>query len=272
MKIYTASLKGMRDQNEDMHNVLINMDGKNKDLKKYASMNYYAVYDGHGGKFVSKFLHDNLPQCFMDRRMEYPLKKTIVNKIYAYWQDVLKTKHTKFSANIGSTCLIVTHHKTDTNNEYLNILNTGDSRAMICRGEKGYALTQDHKPDWPEEHKRIKELGGNIVFDGYDWRIKDYSVSRAFGDTSAEPFITYMPDIYKYNITQNDKFIVLACDGLWDVCSLQDVVNFIFINCYDISKKKIIDNHEGIDIAKKIAKMAIDKGSTDNVTVIVVFL
>jgi serine/threonine protein phosphatase PrpC len=50
-------MKGHRPQNEDKHDTILNLDGK--DINK-APVNYYAVYDGHGGKFVSKFLSKQL--------------------------------------------------------------------------------------------------------------------------------------------------------------------------------------------------------------------
>lgn len=266
MSIHSVSVKGKRPQNEDKHNIILNMD---KPSDKTSPVNYFAVYDGHGGKFVSKFLHDNLPQFFTDKRVEYPLKKDYINKVYSYFNQILKTKYVDKATHTGSTCLIVLHYKKEDNN-FLNVLNTGDSRCILCRNNLEFALTKDHKPNWPEENLRIKNLGGEIVFDGYDWRIKDLSVSRAFGDIDADPYVTNYPDIYRYKLTNNDKFIVLACDGLWDVMSNQDVINFILDNCYDMSTNVRINKN--INIGKKIAELAIGKGSGDNITVIVVFL
>lgn len=267
MSIHSVSMKGKRDQNEDKHNIIANLDGKNKTL---SPVNFYSVYDGHGGKFVSKFLYDNLPQCFTDKRVVYPLKNKYVKQVFDYWQNELKTKHLKNAINTGSTCLVVIHFK-DESCEYLNVLNTGDSRAMICKNNIGNALNKDHKPHWPEELTRIKSLGGQITFDGYDWRIQDLSVSRAFGDISSEPYVTHLPDMYKYKITNDDKFMVIACDGLWDVCSNQDVANFVLENCYDLKNNTRINKNT--NIAKKLGEFAIEtKGSGDNITIIVVFL
>jgi serine/threonine protein phosphatase PrpC len=263
-KHWLTSLQGKRQQNEDKHNVLINIDGKHD----CAPINFYAVYDGHGGKFVSNFLSQNLPQCFLHKKVVYPLKKTFIKKIYNYWQNELVEKHKRYSTNTGSTCLVVVHYK-ESSSEYLNILNTGDSRVVICKNNIGVALNKDHKPNWPEELARIKKLGGDVEFDGYDWRIQDLSVSRAFGDLSATPYVTHMPELFKYKISCEDKFIVVACDGLWDVFSCQDVVNYILDNCYDLKTNKRIN--KTLNIAKKLGEHAIEKGSTDNITAIVVF-
>jgi serine/threonine protein phosphatase PrpC len=266
MSIHSVSLKGKRPANEDRHDIIINLDEKDKSK---APINYYAVYDGHGGKFVSKFLHDHLSQCFIDKRVEYPLKKAFVKKVYEFWQNTLKTNFKINATNAGSTCLVVIQFKQN-DSEYLNILNTGDCRCVINRNNIAMALTKDHKPNWPEENMRIKKLGGTVVFDGFDWRINDLSVSRAFGDITAEPFVSFMPDIFRYKLSQNDKFIILACDGLWDVMENQDVVNFILENCYDIETGSRINKH--VNIAKKLAETAIMKGTTDNVSIVIVFL
>ncbi len=266
MSVHSVSIKGKRMQNEDKHNITLNLDNKNKNN---ASINYYAVYDGHGGKYISKYLFENLPQFFLNKNVEYPLKKEYVEKIYNYFKQTLKEKYALYSSNMGSTCLVVTHYKKK-DIEYLNILNTGDSRCVLCRNNLEFPLTKDHKPNWPEENARIKSLGGQITFDGYDWRIKDLSVSRAFGDTDAEPYVTNAPDMFRYKLTPNDKFFVLACDGLWDVMTSQDVVNFVLDNCYDIATNTRI--HKNINVAKRLAEYAVTKGSCDNITIIVVFL
>lgn len=266
MSVYFTSLIGKRDSNEDQHDIFINLD--NKDKTK-APINFYGVYDGHGGKFVSKFLHDNLSDCFTDKRMTYPVNNNIIKKLYTYIQNKLRTNYTKFSYNTGSTCLVAIQFKSD-NSEYLNVINTGDSRCVLCRNNIGIALSKDHKPNWPEEKLRIKELGGEIVWDGYDWRIEDLSVSRAFGDCSAEPFVTNIPDIFKYKLTNNDKFMVLACDGLWDVMCNQEVVNYVLSRCYDMKTNKRVNVN--INIARELGQYAIkNKGSTDNVSIIIVF-
>ena len=146
----------------------------------------------------------------------------------------------------------------------------GDCRCVICRNNIAIPLTKDHKPNWPEENHRISKLGGTIEFDKVDWRIGDLSVSRAFGDVEHYPYVIHYPDIFTYEIIEKDKFIVLACDGLWDVLSNQDVVNYILMECYDNTLTTRI-NHS-VNIAKKLADYAIKKKSTDNITVVVIFL
>ena len=251
--IHQISLIGKRPTNEDNHI-----------CKSKHNYDYYAIFDGHGGNTVSKFLSEIMSKYFLSKKIKYPLSKSNINKIYDHVHKKLISKHNEIAQVCGSTCLTLI--KYDNN---ICIYNTGDSRAVICSNNLAIPLTKDHKPNWPEERERITKLGGEIYFDGYDYRIKDLSVSRAFGDLESVPFITYKPDIYHRKIKKNDKFIVMACDGLWDVLTNSDVVNYILDNI-EISNNYPKDKRK--NIAKNLAEYAIEKGSTDNITIIIIFL
>lgn len=267
MNVHSVSLKGRRDYNEDKHNIILNEDGH---ITDFVPANYLGIYDGHGGKYVSKFLSQNLPPLFMNKSVKYPLTKNYILECYKNIQDQLKNKHKSYAMHCGSTCLVIIHYKSPKDGKYyINLMNTGDSRSIICRDNLGIPLSKDHKPYWPEERHRIQQLGGKIYFDGDDYRIKDLSVSRSFGDIEAEPYVTYVPDIYRYRLEKNDRFIILACDGLWDRLSNQEVVNFILTEGYDSSTTTRIN--KDVNIAKKLGEYAIQRGSGDNVTIIIIF-
>jgi serine/threonine protein phosphatase PrpC len=123
-------------------------------------------------------------------------------------------------------------------------------------------LSVDHKPNDPDEKKRIKQLGGKIEFDGYEYRIKSLSLSRAFGDIDCSPYVTHLPNIYKYKINSKDKFLILGCDGLYDSVNNQQAVEYI----RDLQFKNFKGNY-----AKMLAEHALSKGSMDNITVIIYF-
>jgi len=137
----------------------------------------------------------------------------------------------------------------------------------------GIPLTIDHKPDYFFEKRRIENLGGKIVLSDYDCpRIKGLATSRAFGDLDTKPYVSHIPDIFDYNIN-NIKFLVLACDGVWDVLSNQDVINFINEKLYNIKNNiEKYDNNNKNYIATELAKYAIKQKSTDNISVIILFL
>lgn len=264
MSAHFASLKGDRNSNEDNHNIILGLSNNNDSISK---VNYYGVYDGHGGKFVSDFLSKNLHHFFVDKNVIYPLDKTYIYNVYDKLQNTLYTKYEKQSMECGSTCLVVCHFKNH-GKDYLNIMNTGDSRCVLCRNNIGIPLTKDHKPNWPDEKCRISKLGGHIRKDGNTYRINDLSVSRAFGDKESRKYITHRPELYRYKLTGRDRFMIIACDGLWDVVSSQEAVNFVIENCYDVEMNRI--NHK-VNIARLLAKYAIDLECGDNVTCMVVF-
>lgn len=271
MKVYHSSLIGKRETNEDQHQIIINDDNNNSNIN---NINFFAVYDGHGGGKVSKFLKNNLSQYFLKKNIKYPLSDSYIIKVFNHLQKKLSIDHKDFAYSQGSTCLLSIIYSVN-KKKYLHLINLGDCRAVMCSNDIAKCLSKDHKPDWPDEKKRITELGGEIYFDGVDYRVASMSVSRSFGDLDATPYITHSPDIYKYRINSNDKFIIMACDGLWDALTNQDAINFVLDrviieknkNKYEINLKDKRKN-----LAKSLAEYAIKKGSYDNITVIIVFL
>lgn len=269
MFVHKTSELGKRPTNEDQDLAFVNLDGTNT---KYASVNLFCVFDGHGGPGVSLFLRKNLYRYLINKETTYPIPNDKIKMIYDIVQNKIKEEFKNNCEYMGSTCLVIIQYKKD-NKEYLQILNTGDSRAFINNYGRAMALTTDHKPNKFDELLRITDLGGEIKFDGVDWRIEGVSVSRSFGDTKAAPFITHDCEIFKHRLTHNDKFFVLACDGLWDVLSCEDVNDFILTNmCIDKNTKKLACKDKRKNIAKLLAMYAIKKGSLDNISIIIVFL
>ena len=97
-------------------------------------------------------------------------------------------------------------------------------------------------------------------------------MSRALGDLDTKPFVSHIPEIFRYELDNRDRFIILACDGLWDAFENQQAVNFV-LNELDKTKKLKSDHKQKNqnNIAYLLAKEAIARGSRDNVSVIIVF-
>ena len=264
MNIYSISKKGRRDQNEDAETIYINYNNTDQNC---ARVNLYGVYDGHGGKFVSRFLSQNLPKYFTDKNTKYPLSGRYVRNTFKELQTKLEKDHGEQADYCGSTCLLTVDYIYE-KRRFIDVMNLGDSRCVISKHNKANVITKDHKPHWPDEKQRIEKMGGKIYYDGVDWRIGDLSVSRAFGDIDNKPYISSVPDIYRYKLNKHDQFMIIACDGLWDVMDNQDAVNYVISQSYDLEHNRI---NKKTNIAKMLADMAIQKGSTDNVTVIIVF-
>jgi serine/threonine protein phosphatase PrpC len=265
--MYYHTVQGKRESNEDQHFIFSNLDGKDCDKN---CINMIGVFDGHGGKLVSKYLKENLPDYFTkkfkDNLFSKPEKfSKYVSKVFDILQNKLIEEHPKAVNYCGSTACLAIHciNKLEKKG-YLWVINIGDSRAVL-NNKNGLSiqLSKDHKPNSPEERMRIEKMGGKIAFDGADWRIKDLSLSRAFGDVDCTPYVTHLPQIYKHKLSSKDKFVILACDGLWDVVNNQDAVDFV----QDLLNKNFKGN-----FSKMLCEYALAKGSMDNVSIIIYFL
>uniref|UniRef100_M4BIA9 PPM-type phosphatase domain-containing protein n=1 Tax=Hyaloperonospora arabidopsidis (strain Emoy2) TaxID=559515 RepID=M4BIA9_HYAAE len=156
-------------------------------------------------------------------------------------------------------------------------INVGDCRAVMCRGGRGVPLTSDHKPDRPDERQRIEKAGGYVgkiagiprVYSaagaGLSMRREvstHLAVSRAFGDQSLKhpaPLVSCEPEVARFQVLTDDLFLILACDGIWDVMSEQDAVDIALPHFHDAKAA-----------AGAIVKAAYKKGSLDNLTATVV--
>lgn len=108
--------------------------------------------------------------------------------------------------------------------------NVGDSRCVLGRKNKVIALTEDHKPSIVEEKTRIEKAGGFVRFDRVNGEL---AMSRAIGDfrykqsTSLEiheHLVICLPDIsVQERNSEDDEVLILACDGVWDVISNEEV-------------------------------------------------
>lgn len=117
----------------------------------------------------------------------------------------------------------------------LYVANAGDSRCVLCRDGQAIELSLDHKPEDEPEMERIVKAGGKVTADG---RVNGgLNLSRALGDHAykqnadlppQEQMISALPDVRHITIEpERDEFMVLACDGIWNFMSSQDVVQFI---------------------------------------------
>lgn len=131
---------------------------------------------------------------------------------------------------------------------------------MICsRGGKAIRLSEDHTANNTVESQRITESGGFII----NGRVNGHIViTRSLGDHLMKEFIINTPHLYHTPLSEEDSHLILACDGLWDVVQDQEAVNFLLEN----------DKYTATDLAKRLVVKALEAGSTDNLSVIVVKL
>jgi serine/threonine protein phosphatase PrpC len=275
MHVHTISLLGPRPKNEDdlFYNLNLSAQGAHSDKKRNA--NIIGIFDGHGGPLVSKYLKEHLPKYFYTSTESLHSTKQLeyINKLYDRMQQKI-IKDVPQCKQMGSTALVLQLEKGKSDSYYVQVTNIGDCRAVLCN-EYNIAvnLTKDHKPMQWEEKMRIEALGGKITRDiGDDYRINGLAVSRSFGDLDVLPYVTHEPEIFNYKITMNSKFVILGCDGVWDVLSSQDAVDFVIREMIILpTHVENYHTHTQKNIAKKLGEYALKKGSGDNISIIIMF-
>lgn len=135
--------------------------------------------------------------------------------------------------------------------------NVGDARIVLCRGGKALRLSYDHKGSDPNETARIINSGGVM----YSNRVNGMlAVTRSLGDSYMKSYVTGSPYTTRTQLGSMDEFIIIACDGVWDVCSDQQAVDLI---------RDVMDPKQAAD---KLVKCAIENFSSDNITCMVIRL
>ena len=250
---------------------------------------FFGIFDGHGGKGCSSFLEENLYKYIQEFSAD-GLKEAI----YQSEKEFLSNYAVDISDNLKDTsgsCGVMAMIKQNK----LIIANIGDSRIVLFKNGKIFFETEDHKPNSEKEKERIKNSGGQIyqsqsLIPIYQkihlpWRVLPgrLSVSRTFGDIKAkvEKFggksgvIIPSPDITEFDLDENFDFMVIGCDGIFDVISNEQIFDIwkIVLNgerYKDFESGEIDYNILAGDFADAIIKSSLFKNSFDNLSCIVV--
>lgn len=232
---------------------------------------FYAVFDGHGGPDAAAFVKQNAMKLFFED----------ANMLQSYDTDALFFKKLEDShrrAFIGADLALADEQSISSScgttaltalilGRHLLVANAGDCRAVLCKRGVAVDMSQDHRPSYLPERKRVEELGGYID-DGY---LNGYlSVTRALGDWdlkfplgSASPLIAE-PDVQLVALTEEDEFLIIGCDGIWDVMSSQDAVSLV--------RRGLRRHDDPQQCARELVKEALRLHTSDNLTVIVICL
>ena len=127
----------------------------------------------------------------------------------------------------ATTCLII-------DNKTIICGNSGDSRCVLSRNKVAFPLSNDHNPDVQSEVDRIEKAGGTVSEDG---RVEgNLNLSRALGDLMykqnndlgpEEQMITGFPEVMYTDIQPKDDYLVIGCDGIFNVLTNQEVIDFV---------------------------------------------
>ncbi|PSR92473.1 Protein like [Actinidia chinensis var. chinensis] len=263
--------KGYRESNEDEH---IHVDDLSAHLGYIFGCPlpsaFYAVFDGHGGSnaaaaFVKEnamrlFFEDaNLPQASDIDELFLEMLEGSHRKAFLLADQAL-AEECSVPVSCGTTALtalILGRH--------LIVANAGDCRAVLCRKGVAVQMSQDHRPSYSQERERVEMLGGYIE---YGYLNGDLAVTRALGDWymkfplgSASP-LTAEPEVQQIMLTEDDEFLIVACDGIWDVMSNEDAVSLV--------RRGLRRHDDPHQCARELVNEALRLSTSDNLTAIVV--
>ena len=283
---FNTSMGNIRDYNEDTITATkIILDGVND-----SNTFFFAVYDGHGGNGCSLYLKEKLHH-FIKNFTKESLNEAINTVEEKFMSEEALDEKGEIKDPSGSCGIMALIQKNK-----LIIANVGDSRLVLFKKNSLYFSTEDHKPGSPSEKTRI-EKGGGMVYqtpsliplhqNGKEieppWRVLPgrLSVSRTFGDVEAKNeklggmknVVVALPDITEIELDEDFNFMVLGCDGIFDVLSNEEILECVKI----VLKEKEINDLNNVNIselcgyiADMIIKSSLAKDSYDNVSCIVV--
>ena len=218
--VAVSSCQGWRMSQEDNHSLILDLPGEHK-------ASFFAVYDGHGSARVSKHASESLWLHLTENEhyIKGDFKHALEEAFLTFDREVNESYNAQLAGTTAVCVLIV--------DNIIYCANIGDSRSVACVNCECIPLSHDHKPENPQELKRILAAGGYVLGNRVNGNL---ALSRAFGDfhykgneqlPPEQQIVSPCPDIKLIELNDDVDFIVLACDGIWDVLSSEEVVNFV---------------------------------------------
>ncbi|CRG98172.1 protein phosphatase PPM1, putative [Plasmodium gallinaceum] len=228
---------------------------------------YCAIYDGHNGEnavnIIQKFLHLNVYSYLVNGNGisnslkygfqsidEHICKCTMINE---------EDNHSNLSS--GSTACVSIIFK-----NMLYIANIGDSRCVLSKNGRAIVLTVDHRASInKKEEERIIKSGGVLDDEGYLGGC--LGVCRGFGsfDKKTKEKLKGLicePDLFQIKLTDDDEFLIICCDGVFDVMTSQEAVNTV--------RASLVQNSNANIASEALCRLAYKRKSLDNLSVVVV--
>lgn len=245
-------------------------------------MCFFGIYDGHGGRQAVDYVQSALHSRILDElRKEAPgiwsgslndssIVKKAISTAYSAVDEELKELGCLQNGTTVITCLVITLG----NERVIFSSNAGDARIVMCREGKEIRLTKDHKPGEEDEIKRIKDAGGFVAYNRVNGIL---AVARSLGDHAMKEWVIGTPDHSITTSQGSSDFLILACDGLWDVISDKDAVDFVS-KCFAEFSKAPLSPSNGpdttmcLDAARKLLARSLQLGTRDNVSIMIVRL
>ncbi|XP_011003164.1 PREDICTED: probable protein phosphatase 2C 49 [Populus euphratica] len=231
---------------------------------------FYGVFDGHEGPDAAAYIRRNAMRIFFED-VNFPQTSEVDNKFLKEVENSLRKAFHQADLALENDCSVSTFSGTTALTAFvfgrlLMVANAGDCRAVLCRKGKAINMSQDHRPIYPSERRRVEELGGYVDANGF--LNGSLSVSRALGDWdkkhswgSPSPLISE-PEFQHLVLTEEDEFLIIGCDGIWDSMSSQHAVSLV--------RRRLRWHDDPEKCAKDLVKEALDWNAVDNLTVLIV--
>ena len=264
-------MQGWRKRQEDAHISAVSL-GDKKDL------DVFGVFDGHGGKEISKFVSNHFTEELKVNKnvstdMSLALKETFIKmdeimqtpesieeiKKYARMskeEDDIQSKNEPPNSQMQLLTQLMGQKDTESNdifmrtgctacvmsidetNKKLYFANAGDSRVVMCRNGLAEPQSEDHKPEMESEKNRIYKAEGWIS----DGRVKgNLNLTRGFGDLE-----------YKQNKNLKPEEQMITANPDIKVVDFTNDMDFVIIGCDGIWD--CLKNQEACDFVKERLK------------------
>uniref|UniRef100_A0A3P8VCD2 Protein phosphatase 1E n=1 Tax=Cynoglossus semilaevis TaxID=244447 RepID=A0A3P8VCD2_CYNSE len=215
------AIKNSRRKMEDKHLALPEFN-QLFGIKDGVDRAYYAVFDGHGGVDAATYTVTHLHVALSKQETLQSDAATAFKTAFKLTDDMFRLKAKRERLRSGSTGVAVLIQ-----GQELTVSWLGDSQAMLVRNGQDVTLMDPHKPEREDEKQRIEDLGGCITFMGC-WRVNGtYAVSRAIGDFDQKPYVSGDADCTTVQLTGDEDYILLACDGFFDTVKPSEVPDLV---------------------------------------------
>nr|XP_032823480.1 protein phosphatase 1E-like isoform X2 [Petromyzon marinus] len=259
-QISLHAIKNTRRKMEDRHVIFQDLNALFTSEEEEDDQAYFAIFDGHGGVdaaiYAATHLHVSLAREGSFRRD--PLEALRRAFCQTDQRFVLKARQENWRC--GSTGVVTLIRGNE-----LHVAWLGDSQVILVRKGSPVELMSPHKPDREDEKKRIEALGGCVIWFGA-WRVNGtLSVSRAIGDMEHKPYVSCDADCATFPLDGSEDYLLLACDGFYDTVQPDEAARIVGEHLRE-------NDGDPAMLAHRLVASARDAGSSDNITVLVVFL
>ncbi|KAI8352220.1 phosphatase 2C-like domain-containing protein [Mortierella sp. GBAus27b] len=221
---------------------------------------FFAIFDGHAGKAAADWCGKHFHEVFsriLEEKGDAP-EVDFQELVSDAFLTVDKKLAEALQQGRSSGCTaVMAYIRKEGDKRVLYTGNVGDARVVLCHKEGAVRLSYDHKGSDRKEAQRILDVGGFVMNNRVNGVL---AVTRALGDSSMKEFIIGAPYTTRTEIGPDNPYLILACDGLWDVCTDQKAVELIKdVVCPTKASQVLLDH-------------ALQQFSTDNISVMVVRL